>query len=182
MQKKGNRQATLWTIEIIILTFILSMGFNIISQMTVSRANLVVALLLLLAIIFLGVLFDMIGTAAAAATLAPFNAMASRNIKAARTAVTLVQNASKVSSICNDVIGDICGIISGATVAIIIVKIASFYSLKDTVLLSTLLSGAVASLTVGGKAFAKHIAIAKATDIIYSAARVIEAVSIFKRD
>ena len=181
MQKKNKNKATLWTVEIIILTFILSMSFNIVSQMTVSKANLVGAMIILLVIIFLGILFDMIGTAAAAATLAPFNAMASRNIKAARTAVSLVKNASKVSSICNDVIGDICGIISGATVAIIIVKIADFYSLQDTMMVGTLLSGAVAALTVGGKAFAKGIAINKSTEIIMKTAQVLDPVNMFKR-
>lgn len=180
MQKKSNSKATLWTVEIIILTFVLSMSFNIISQSTVSRANLAVAMIILLVIILIGILFDMIGTAATSADLAPFNAMASRNIKGARCAVDLVKNNSKVSSVCNDVIGDICGIISGATVAIIIAKTASMFSLTDTMLISTLLSGAVAALTVGGKAFAKHIAIANSTNIILRAARVIEAVNIFK--
>ena len=180
MLKKDKNKATLWTVKIIILTFALSMGFNLISQITLSRANLFLAFVILLVIILIGIVFDMIGTAVTSASLAPFNAMASRNLKGARTAVSLVKNASKVSSVCNDVIGDICGIISGATVAIIIAKTASIYSITDTMVVGTLLSGAAAALTVGGKAFGKHIAISKSTDIIIRTSSAIDTVNIFK--
>lgn len=64
-------------------------------------------------IIFLGVIFDIIGTAVTAANETPFHAMAIKKIKEAKIAVQMIRNVSKVSIICNDVIGDVCGIISG---------------------------------------------------------------------
>ena len=174
MNKNSNGQQAVWIAEIVILSFVLSVAFNAVSSTAVHRAYLPVACLILAVIILIGVLFDMIGTAAAAADTAPLNAMASKKIKGARTAVTLVKNAPKVSSICNDVVGDICGIISGATAAAIIIKISSVYALESTVLISVLLSGAVAALTIGGKAVAKEIAISNSTEIILAAAKAVE--------
>ena len=43
-----------------------------------------------------------------------YHAMSSKKIKGAKKAVSFKKNADKVSSFCNDVIGDICGIISGS--------------------------------------------------------------------
>ncbi len=75
--------------------------------------------------ILLGVLVDIIGTAAAAAELAPLNAKAARKRDGARRAVELVQQADRVANICNDVVGDISGIISGALAAVIVSHLAT---------------------------------------------------------
>ncbi|WDC83794.1 hypothetical protein PL321_14940 [Caloramator sp. mosi_1] len=79
----------------------------------------------LISIIFVGIIFDIIGVAVTAAEEAPFHSLASRKVKGAKTAVKLIRNADKVSNFCNDVIGDICGVVSGAAGAIIISKLIS---------------------------------------------------------
>ena len=174
MSKNKKQDGKSWAIKITFLTFFLSMAFNVISESLVGNAGLVGALFVLFAIILIGIICDMVGTEG----VAPFNAMAANKVKGARKAVDLVKKASQVSNICNDVIGDICGIISGATVAIIIVKIASIYNLKETVIISVVLNGVVAALTVGGKAFGKHISMNNSTEIVRKAAVFVEFFSI----
>ena len=75
--------------------------------------------------IALGIVFDMIGIAAASGTEREFHSMAAHKVRGAREAVWMLRNAEKVSSICNDVVGDICGIISGATGALIAANLAA---------------------------------------------------------
>lgn len=181
MSKNKKQDGKSWAIKITFLTFFLSMAFNVISESLVGNAGLVGALFVLFAIILIGIICDMVGTAVTTEGVAPFNAMAANKVKGARKAVDLVKKASQVSNICNDVIGDICGIISGATVAIIIVKIASIYNLKETVVISVVLNGVVAALTVGGKAFGKHISMNNSTEIVRKAAVFVEFFSIKRR-
>lgn len=181
MSKDKKQDGKSWAIKITFLTFILSMSFNVISEALVGNAGLVGALFVLFAIIAIGIVCDMVGTAVTAEGVAPFNAMAANKVKGARKAVDLVSKASQVSNICNDVIGDICGIISGATVAIIIVKIAAIYNLKETVVISIILNGLVAALTVGGKALGKHISMNNSTEIVRKAAVFVELFSFRRR-
>jgi len=181
MSKDKKNEGRNWAIKITFLTFVLSMSFNIISEVLVGNAGLVGALVVLFAIIALGIACDMVGTAVTTEGVAPFNAMAANKVKGARKAVDLVLKASQVSNICNDVIGDICGIISGATVAIIIVKIAGIYNISETFVISIILNGVVAALTVGGKALGKHVAMANSTEIVRKAAVLVELFSFKKR-
>ncbi len=181
MSKNKKQDGKSWAIKITFLTFFLSMTFNVVSESLVGNAGLVGALFVLFAIILIGIICDMVGTAVTTEGIAPFNAMAANKVKGARKAVDLVKKASQVSNICNDVIGDICGIISGATVAIIIVKIAAIYNLQETVVISVVLNGVVAALTVGGKAFGKHISMNNSTEIVRKTAVFLEFFSIKRR-
>ena len=72
----------------------------------------------------------------------------------------MVRNAEKVSSICNDVVGDICGIISGATGALIVTHITAGTDGATKVLVSLLITGLISAGTIGGKAAGKGIAVA----------------------
>ncbi len=74
--------------------------------------------------------FDIIGIAVTTAKEMPFHAMAANKVEEAKYAIKLVKNASQVSNFCNDVIGDISGIISGSLGATIIFKLANIYDLK----------------------------------------------------
>jgi len=66
----------------------------------------------------------------------------------------------------NDVIGDIAGIISGSATSAIIIKLM-IDSKGTELVLSILLGGLVAALTVGGKAFAKVIAFRHSNRIVF---------------
>lgn len=169
--KQKNKKRNLWAIKITIVTLCLSLVFSFITEITASKANIIIAMLLLLLLIIINIVFDGIGIAAASCEVAPLLSMSARKIPGAKIAVILVKNAEKVSNICGDVIGDICGIISGACSITIIAKIA--FDNPDAYIFNIILSSLVAAFTVGGKAFVKKIAIKNSKELIMFASRVI---------
>ncbi|KAB3527698.1 hypothetical protein F8153_11285 [Alkaliphilus serpentinus] len=159
-----------WVIVISIWTFILTIIFSFLSEIFLSSTAIIIAFLLLLIIIFIGVISDMLGIAVAAADAKPFHAMAADKVEGSKIAIKLVRNASVVSSFCNDVIGDICGIISGVVGTSIILQLPDGLLISKS-MITVVLAGFVASLTVGGKAVGKNIAIRQSQKIVFKAAR-----------
>ena len=155
-----------WLPIIFILTFILSFIFGTISTL-VSDMNVFILSILLLVIIFIGIIFDMIGVAVLSCEESAFHAKASRKITGSKECIKLIKQANKTSSICNDVIGDICGIVSGTISASLVVL------LLDTPLMAILLTAVVSSLTVGGKAIGKKIAIDKSEAIVFIVGKIL---------
>ena len=133
-------------------------------------AGMAVALLILLLFIGLGIVFDIIGVAVTAADPRPFHSMAAHKEKGAKEALMLLRNASQVSSVCNDVVGDICGIVSGATGAVIVTRLQNALSVKS-VLISVAVTALVSGLTIGGKALGKTFAMKQSTKVVYWAGR-----------
>ena len=150
----------------------ISAAFSFLSQELLSAASLFGAFIVLLTIIVIGIFFDLLGVAVTAAEEKPFHSMASRKVPGGVEAIWLLRNAGKVSSVCNDVVGDICGIISGAAAAVVAVE--AFESLQHLSLrVIQLLSALVAALTILGKAFCKQIALDYSTNIVHRAAKLI---------
>lgn len=174
-QKKKKNRAWVWVLKILILTFVLSMSFGFAAEVLISASSTIVAMIIVVVIIFISIIADIVGTAAASANVEPFLAMAARKVKGAKRAVWLVKNNEKVSSICNDVIGDICGIISGAAGAAIAVGLFVNGSNGDIMSLigGIIVSAVIATLTVGGKALGKKIAISNNSKIIFFVARML---------
>lgn len=162
-----------WVINISIWTFMMAIFFNTITEGLVKNLDILLSFILLGIIILIGVLFDIIGIAVTSAEERPFHSMASNKVIEAKYAIKLLRNASQVSNFCNDVIGDINGILSGALGTNIIYKLTINYELKNTILYSVIITSLIASLTVGGKAFGKSIAIDYSNDIIYKIARLL---------
>ncbi len=160
---------------IFVLTFFLAILVSLISRSLLSFLNLPLAALLLLVVISLGILFDMIGVAVAAADLPPFTARAAKKVFGARKALYLVKNADRVANFCNDIVGDIFGTLSGAMGAIIVLRIINTWNdfpLSRT-LLDLVVVALIASLTVGGKALGKIIGLAQANQIIFFCGRLL---------
>lgn len=155
-----SKQNIKWILLITNLTFVISMIFSYLSETILKKSNIVIELLVLLTVILIGIIFDMIGVAVTTCAEYPFHAMASRKIKGAKTAIKLIKNKDKVSSFCNDVIGDICGIVSGTAGVIIATSIA-----KDSIICSLLVTATISSLTIGGKALGKKVAVNKSESI-----------------
>lgn len=155
-----SKQNIKWILLITSLTFVISMIFSYLSETILKKSNFVIELLVLLTVILIGIIFDMIGVAVTTCAEHPFHAMASRKIKGAKTAIKLIKNKDKVSSFCNDVIGDICGIVSGTAGVIIATSIA-----KDSIICSLLVTATISSLTIGGKALGKKVAVNKSESI-----------------
>lgn len=169
--KKKSQGKAAWLITVFILTLIISATFSFASQELLKGGSMLIGLIVLLVIIAIGILFDMLGVAVTAADEKPFHSMASRKVPGASEAIKLLRSAGKVSSICCDIVGDICGVISGAAAALIAaVAFLQFQSVPLTVL-QLLLSALVASLTITGKAFCKYIALDNSTNIVHFAGR-----------
>ena len=120
----------------------------------------------------IGILFDIIGVSVTSADEAVFHSMASRKVKGANIAVKFKKSSEKVSSFCCDVIGDICGIISGAATAAIAAILVLKYDFNP-ILTSLIVASIIASLTIGGKAIGKSFAINKSEIILYEFAKVV---------
>ena len=119
----------------------------------------------------------MIGISVTVADLKTFNSMATKKVKGATLAVKLIKNADKVSSFCNDVIGDICGIISGSTGVSVAIIVANKFDIS-LLLVTLLITALIAAMTIGGKAIGKSFAINKSNSILYKFVKVL---SIFYR-
>ncbi len=171
-KKNSKPKPWLWPIKILILAIVLSFSFSLISELLLSKAHLIVAVLVIVVFIALSIFFDMLGLATASANLETFNAMASRKVKGSKQAIALVKNADKVSSVCADVIGDVCGILSGAAGASILAKIAIVGDVKQ-VIIASIISAVIAGLTIFGKASFKKFAINHANNITLKFAQVI---------
>lgn len=138
---------------------------SLFSDILLQKASILAAFIVLIVIVLIGIVFDIIGVAVTVADPVPFNSMAAHRVKGAKSSLMLMKNASRVSNVFNDVIGDTCGIISGASAAYIVSQITAD-GVLDYAAVSVILSGIVASLTIGGKAFGKDIAIRRAKPIV----------------
>lgn len=153
-----------WVVQVTILSFTLSIIFSFISNIAVSKLSVIPAILILILVIFIGVIFDIVGVAVTVADESEIHAKASKKIKGAKESINLIKNSSKVSNLCADVIGDICGVLSGAISATISLKLTSELGLPDNI--QFFISAIVASFTIGGKAIGKDIAKRNATKIL----------------
>ena len=164
--KNKKNKAWLWPIIVLILATTISLTFSILSELVLDNSTLIISLFVIFVFIAISILFDMIGLAIASSNIDHFTAMAARKVKGSKQALALVKNADKVSSVMNDVIGDVCGILSGAAGAAIVTKIAidnggSFAS----IFIPSLVAAIIAGLTIFGKAIFKSIAIKHADSI-----------------
>ena len=172
-QKRERLKTIRWVITIFFATILISGIISLVSDEVMANSSVAVAFVILLAIIFLGIVFDIVGMAVATADEKPFHSMASRKVPGAHEAIKLLRNAERVSSICNDVVGDICGVVSGSASATIAALILSNVDVGWPRGISLLMSALVAGLTVGGKAIGKTVAVNSCTKIVHLVGRVI---------
>lgn len=161
-----------WIGTIILIAFSLSFCLSFISELTIPKLSLIIGIIVTLIFILIGILFDIVGVAVTSADEKVFHSMNSRKVRGADIAVKFKKNAEKVSSFCCDVIGDVCGVISGAAATTIALNLT--ISFHFNALLATLLvTSVIASITIGGKAIGKSFAINKSDIILYEFAKVI---------
>lgn len=168
-KQKKNRK---WMIQIFFMAFLISVMFSFVSETMIPKLSTIFGVLLILVFILLGIIFDMIGVAVTASDEAPFHSMSARKVKGANIAVLLKKNADKVGSFCNDVIGDICGVVSGSAGAIIASSFDQTLHVSPF-LMSLLVTGLIAAFTIGGKAIGKSFAINQSDMILYKVAKFI---------
>lgn len=182
--KKNNRVShldknTIWTIEVTILAFTLSLLLSLFSEVVISNSTVIISIIVLIAFIGLGILFDMIGVSATVADAKVFNSMAAKKVRGSKTALKMIKNSAHVSSFCNDVVGDICGILSGGAGVTIAVSLANTTSFNPIVI-NLIVTSFIAAFTIGGKALGKSFAINKANKILYTFSKTIDVIT-FKK-
>ena len=171
-KKKNDLVDKKWIIFIIFISFIISFLMSFISQQAIPNIPIIIGIILTLVFIFLGIIFDIIGVSVTSSDEKVFHSMNAKKVRGANIAVLFKKNAEKVSSFTCDVIGDICGIVSGACGTNI--SLAISHSYNYSLLITSMVVGAIiASLTIGGKAIGKGIAINKSNIILYNAARIV---------
>jgi len=179
--KRERLKTIKWVVTIFFVTIVISGMISLISDEVMANSSVAVAFVILLAIIFLGIIFDIIGMAVATADEKPFHSMAARKVPGAQEAIRLLRNAERVSSICNDVVGDICGVVSGSASATIAALILTNVDVGWPRGISLVMSALVAGLTVGGKAIGKTIAVSSCTQIVHFVGRIIHALNRFPK-
>ena len=182
-KKKGKQEKSTgrWAVQVFFIAVTLSAALSFASDQALDGAGLAVAFAVLLAFILLGIVFDIIGVSVTAADEKPFHSMAARKTPGAREALNLIRKADKVSSFCNDVVGDICGIISGSTGAVIVVQMQAAVGFLPAMVISLAVTALTSGLTIGGKALGKSFAIAKSTAVLQLVGRILHLFSRKKR-
>ncbi|MGE5558305.1 MAG: hypothetical protein ACM3WV_06785 [Bacillota bacterium] len=145
-----------------VVTFFLSLLLSF-SLLWKDKINITAIAAILVIVIITGIVFDIVGTAAAAATESGLHAMAADKVSGAQDAILLIRRADRVANFCNDVIGDICGTVSGALASALALRFYRMAPLPPDLWIVA----CAAALTVGGKALGKQYAIEEANNIIF---------------
>lgn len=168
----SKKKNVVWILLVTVISFFSTAVLSWTASDVLKVVDIFTAFLVILLIVLVNIIADTIGTAVTAANESPFHAMASRKLYGAKQSIRMIRNADKVSNVCNDVIGDICGVISGAAGAYIIIRIIG--NSKDITLAEMIITGMIAALTVGGKALGKIIAIGNSNYIVYKVGVIIQ--------
>lgn len=182
--KKQNRishldKDTFWVIEVTLMAFSISLALSFFSDTVISNTTVIISFIVLVFFIGFGIIFDMVGVAVTVADKKIFNSMAAKQVHGAKTALKLINMNSKVSSFCNDVVGDICGILSGSAGVTIAIAISGS-SRINSMIINLVVTSLVAALTIGGKAIGKNFAINKANRILLAFSKFLNTIT-FKK-
>lgn len=167
LKKRAQKR---WVVTAFALSFCITAVLSLGSDAVVTNMDILIAIPVLLFFIVTGIVFDAVGLAVAIADIKPFNSMASRRMETGKKAVWLISNAEKVGSFCNDLVGDICGVMSGATGTTIAVRL--FDGLPGGVWLTLIMTSLISALIVGFKAIGKLIAVKYSEKIVLYTAKV----------
>ena len=125
--KKVKKQIAknLWPLKVFIMAVTLSLSFSLLSEFLMSKTGIVIALIVIVVFVSISIITDLIGVAVTACSAEPFRAMSSKKIRGAKEGLMLIRNADKVASLSADILGDVCGVLSGAAGARIVLKLTS---------------------------------------------------------
>ncbi|MFR7473858.1 MAG: hypothetical protein ACLUVV_04180 [Christensenellales bacterium] len=147
-RKKKINPAIRWALITFCLTLSLSAAMTYVSSTMIEGATFWVALSVLVVLILLGVVFDMLGVAVTSASQAPFVAMASKKVKGAKNSLLVLKHAEKFSNFCNDVVGDICGVVSGTAGAALAALATAQFGFLPAAFWSVATSAVISAMTV----------------------------------
>ena len=171
--KKERNKTVRWVVTIFFVTILVSGTISLTSDLIMANSSMLVAFIILMAIVLIGIIFDVIGVAVTSADEKPFHSMAARKVNGAQDSIRLLRNAERVSSICNDVVGDICGVVSGSASATIAAQLLRNFEFTAEYVIPLAMSALVAGFTVGGKAIGKTFAMNSCTKIVHSVGKIL---------
>ncbi len=150
-----NKKSLRWALKVFVLSISLSIVFSLLSQSLLPSLSSFMSIFVIVFFIFVSVVFDMI--AVAFTTISEEKLEKYKEEKGYEMAMALCRNADKVSSFGGDVVGDICGILSGAGGVSLVVNM----NLEGDVnlLVTCLVSALIAGITIFCKAIMKSYAI-----------------------
>lgn len=159
-----------WGLGVLVLSFALTVLFSFLTEVSIKNSPIYICIIVLVVLLVVNISCDVLANAIISCSPEAFHAMASKKIKGAKRAVNFCRNATKLSSIFADVIGDICGIVSGAAGTALVVHFALTGSIYE-IIASIGVSAVIGALTVGGKAIFKHFAIKYNKQIVFGFAK-----------
>ena len=163
--KKNNSRIS-WLLTVCAISFCLSIVMSLTSESLIPKINIFFGIIVILLFIFISIIFDMIGVAITAAEEKPFHSMASKKVKGSHHSVKLLKNSYKLASICNDVVGDVAGVVSGSAGVLVATSLSDVFNINQSFIV-LIVTAIIASLTITGKAFGKSIAIKKSEEITF---------------
>ena len=78
-----------WIVEVFIITFVLSICFSYISTNGVSNLEIIPAIIILTVVVFIGILFDIIGIAITVANEEEFHAKATKKAMRSKNSIKI---------------------------------------------------------------------------------------------
>lgn len=166
--KKNNLR---WAFKTLILSVFLSVLFSVVSQSLFPKLPMFLSLFVIAFFIAVSVMFDMISVAVTSIKIDQIKNYEGQ--KGYKTANILCENTEKVSSFCGDVVGDICGILSGAGGVSLVLNM----NITDETIFfiaTCLVSSIIAGITIFGKAVMKNYSVEKCDKVVMTTASVLE--------
>ncbi len=156
-----------WAFRMFFIAISMSLFFGFISQALLTEMGILFATFGIFVFIFISVMFDMVGIAAASAEIEVFEDWIKKGIKGANVGFKLCQNSEKVCSFCADVVGDICSTLCGAGGACIVVALTANTKNSQLLMLTSITTSAlIAGITILFKALMKERALKNSNKII----------------
>lgn len=168
--KKGMELPYGRALQVGLLALVLGTLIVFPAQIGVATLPPYVSALVILLVVLVGVASDIVGVSATRARETPFIARASKRIPGAREGLYLVRHADAVATIMLDLVGDLCGTVSGALAAGIVLEVSRA---KAIAFETAVVVGIVSGLTIGMKALAKSFAVRRAEGVIIAAGRIL---------
>ena len=164
-----------WAFRMFFISISMSIFFGYISQTLLSNLGAIIASVGILFFIFISVVFDMIGIAAASADIEVFEKWEKEGVNGARIGYKLCTNSEKVCSFCADVVGDICSTLCGAGGACIVASLTkNLKNLNLITIITILISALIAGLMVFFKALIKAKTLKNSNKIILFLSLILE--------
>ncbi len=160
-----------WATRVFILSIFLSIVFGMISQSIFPVLPAFLSVFVIFFFVFVSCIFDMIGIAFASYDKKLLEKHKSE--KEFEMAEILCNNTDKISSFCGDVVGDICGILSGAGGVSLVLNL-NIQNPNIMFLTTCFVSSFIAGLTIFGKAVMKTYAVESSEKIVLKTSKILQ--------